>query len=77
MSGTQTTLTYPSEQSRLFLPSQEALETFRLQASGTPPSDAEKSKAEEKIPGWTPVCVTFLRGLQLGCLSPISSHVEY
>jgi hypothetical protein len=58
MSVSQTTVSsaYPREQSRLFLPSKEAIVTLKLQANGVSKSD--KAEAEDKastVPGWTPV----------------------
>jgi hypothetical protein len=49
------TMTYGSEQSRLFLPSQEALATLRLQREGKSKDTEDSSQAETLVNGWTPV----------------------
>lgn len=53
MSATTTTAStaYPREQSRLFLPSQEALLTLKLQGA----SLNGTSENEPLVEGWTPV----------------------
>jgi hypothetical protein len=53
MSATQTT-TYGREQSRLFLPSREALATLKLQANGGK-EVTTNGETEPQVEGWSPV----------------------